>query len=334
MRSLLDGFNGVDYGAVADGLTDNTVAFALADMDAGDVFRLPPGVFKGNIIVTHPGVKVVGSGKPYFDAATGVLRGGTVLMGTIALNGQCGAEIHALGVDTTSLPTVTALISSGGNSNPYQGSTPLYQTVEDVALLGKPSDGHGILFEVGSYVAARKIDCRGMIHGVAVKVPHAVIQSVRAWDVIYSGVIVKSDINEGDVFAVTLDMIDVVNAVAGNAAAVNVQGASPVYKTYDVTVGRVYAKGVQNGFLTSNVGNVGTVDGVNVSDYIAENCGQAGFYTRVGSNINVNGFIARSNPFNFRNDTATKVRVLNGTSITPGVSDSNGGFDVLHLGSQ
>lgn len=336
MHTILD-FNGADYGALADGITDNSQAFTDVQtlMDAGDVLRLPPGVWRGNILLSKPGIKVVGSGQPYYDAASGILKGGTVLIGSVLGNAQFGIGVHDLGCDTTSLPTVQSLITSGGNQNPYLGDVALQQTFSNLSLLGKPTDGHGLLLEVGGAITVAHIRAWGMIHAVAVKVPHVTVFDVLARDIVYSGVIVKSDANEGDVFAVDVDRVDVVNTVAGNSAAVNVQGAAAAFKTYNVIVGKLTARGVQNGVLTSlGTGGVGNVERITVSDCTVEYCGQTGYYTMTGHDINLANVIAANCPTNFRNGSATKVRVINGTSIAPQPNESAGVFDVLHLGNQ
>ena len=142
---VIDGvFDVLDYGAVGDGVTDDTAAIQAAldaALAAGGTMFLPAGIYRcnsalifGNTAGYQKPVRIIGAGMTH-DPASG---GGTILDLRYTGGGQNLPKIQTRGLGLLALEGLT-LWDGGSSSNPFLKTTRTTLHARGCAFIGNPA---------------------------------------------------------------------------------------------------------------------------------------------------------------------------------------------------
>jgi len=334
INELSDAFVDVRiFGAVADGVTDNTSAYnaAMNYMNEGQTLFFPSGSWKGNITLTKDAISIVGSGMPYYENGAEVLVGGTIIIGFINLNDKPNASVSNLGIDQTGTLDIDG-ITAGDNSL----AVPLYQSFKDISILGRGYTGvspatstHGMKLESGTDVFVDNVKIYKFAHGVAVKTSNSNISNIYTEDVIYDSVIVKSDTAHPLVENVNINNVVAKSLVAADPGLNN----SLVVQSYNI--GSITRNVNVNNFISYNSGGqgvsvfqtAGTNNFINFTNCIVSNSAQESFFVSSGDSVIFNNCQAiGSGNYSFKNTSGTNIYIISAISSNPTTGNWLGTF--------
>lgn len=316
-----------------------TIATAMAAATPGQTVLVAPGIYTEDVIFNDDRVKLVGSGQPKYDSATGRLVGGTIIRGEIGMSNKIGLTISNLGVDLFGVDSVDCI---SGTTEDLE----VHRRFENLTLLGNGYDAlsHG-LYGNGTYGYANNchiIDCH---HGMAVHGSHWNISNMHFYRCSGTSLILKSK-GVGDVHHVNISNILLEGDPTGAdfklyAGPLMLQADDVADSVRFINIANVAAEYCQNGVIMTQVINSGVVVSdismVNVSsryNFDLSNFGD--FWFRQGSNISLWGCKSfdRDSGVGFNLDpagSATKVRIYGATSDTSGSGSHTSGFDVMEM---
>jgi hypothetical protein len=171
-----------------------TITQALTAASAGDTILIAPGIYTEDLTIGADFVKLIGSGMPAYDSATGRLIGGTIVRGNIDCAARPGIVISDLGVDLYGVNTVDAI--TAGTTAPID----LYQTFRNLALLGNGynASSHAILASGGAFCTYDNIRMWYWYHGLAIRGSSNNMTNVYGYACSANTIIIKSASLSGD----------------------------------------------------------------------------------------------------------------------------------------
>ena len=188
--TLTNVVNVKDFGAVGNGITNDTHAFELA-MDKADSVKLPVfipiGIYAVHLQLSHNNLSIIGEQQPGADVSSG-----SIIFGYINCNNKKNCTISNLGIDSRHQLGASddgALISGIG----VDGGV-LNQTFNHLSIIG---DGylnykHGILCYTGTGTTIKNILVSYFYHGIAIRSGNVNIDSVEATSCGFTSIVVKS----------------------------------------------------------------------------------------------------------------------------------------------
>ena len=306
-----------DYGAIGDGISDDTQAFNLAMQKANSShlpLYIPSGIYKASVLLTFDSLNIVGEKQPDQN-----LTYGTVILGYINCNNKKNISIINLGIDSRGkLGTQDAALSSGDGID----SVVLHQKFQNISLIG---DGymnykHGILCQTGQEITIKNIVISLFYHGIAIRSSNVVIDSVKAISCGFTSIVVKSaETSNAHTENVSINHV----IINGNPNDAYSRGGLILVQSYE-NLSRTNNIHIQN--VTSTNGGVaciavqqvkGVVEDVMINDCVSENQGdinsRACYDVDGGSNITFSNCTANNSlGFGFRSfGNVNNVRVIN-----------------------
>lgn len=332
-------YNVLDYGAIADGTTDNTTAFAsaVAAVPAGGTLYIPDGIYKGKFVINHDHIKIVGSKSPNYNGS--ILIGGTIIKGGFELQNSVNIEIGNLGIDTRGI-VITDAIHGGSTSE----STNLNYYIHDVIFLnnaynsGTGIGSHGIVFQTGKFIKIEKVKGYFGGHGIAIRASNVDINDVFIQNMTLSSLILKSGVSGS---AQNCKDVNVSNAIFNSTSNsflsnLSIQALDAGYFTERIKINNLSCIGGSGAgvYLSDTVGNsnISEIQFNNVS--ITGNGGSAdrGFYFEGGKNITLTNCSAKDiQGFSFWNNSAQKIYLNNCISENPAAGNVTGNFTYYEI---
>lgn len=280
-----------DYGAVGDGVTNDSAAFTrMLVATNGRVRTLRKEYNVGTWSVAgYTSVVLEGAGKPRPNSALSKLQGGTVLVGRVNIVGN-DVEVRDLGVDCGSArAAVVGAIVEGFVIDAVAGQTGVRAVAQNIAVMGAgPANGHALLIEGFDRNDVDNIYVGQHLYGVVVKGRNALVRNIDADKIDQAAVFIKSDLPAyaGNVLNATVQNAQVTNvrhrAEAANVAASGVYihastaslagcQVSNVYQTYGHSALRVQGDAsnvvVASGIVANNIVSDSAQKGVSVAGY-------------------------------------------------------------------
>lgn len=328
-----------NFGAVGDGVVDDTKAFELAMIKA-DSARLPVyvpiGIYKARVQLSHDGLAIIGEQQPNAEVTTG-----SIILGLIDCNYKKNVTIENIGIDSRNQLKVTddAALISGVNSD----TLVLHQQFRNISIMG---DGymaykHGILCQSGSDIIIRNVTVSSFFHGIAIRSSNVNIDSVYANYCGFTSVVVKSDIGNNQhtenvsVNHVTING-DTSNPYNRGGMVLVISYGGSASRTNNITVQNVNSK--YGGEACVSVQQVkGIVTDVSISNCFSEGQGdspsRACYDVSGGNNINFYNCTANNSlGYGFRlTNNATNVKVVNCFEKNSNIGAWTGAFTYLQL---
>ena len=304
-----------DFGAVGDGVTDDTDALVTAG-NSGKMVLFPDGVYLVDSGVLNIGQNVafIGLNVPLYDAATG-WKAGAWIKSVVGISGALkSVAFKNLGLDTTESATTEGLtITNSAGEPPVENVF-----VENVIVIGKETNNHNMLIENANNVFCKNITTRSGIQGVAVKATNFYLEDIKGIDCITWSLTLRESAGaicrHGTVRRVrtvalenpTCGGVVLMNSTEGEEASDILFDDINLDKGYffiDNTVNSVGAKDIRlNNLVISGrsgfaLQTFGPVDGFKVTGAVFNNCG-AGFFTNGGDckNYELDGFTFNGTP--------------------------------------
>ena len=328
-----------DFGAVGNGLADDTHAFDLA-MHIADSLKLPVyvpvGIYKARVQLSHDSLRIIGQRQPGADVTSG-----SIVLGLIDCNYKKYVSVENIGIDSRGQLRATddAALTSGV----YANSLVLHQQFKNISMIG---DGymafkHGLLCSVGSDIIIRNVTVSLFYHGIAIRSSNVSIDSVYAYNCGFTSIVVKSD--QGDNILtenVSINHVfikgDPNDAYNRGGAVMITSYADPASITRNVTVQNVHSTygGVACVLVYQNNG---LVDNVSIQDCASEGQGdsniRACYDVDGGSNITFTNCTAtNSNGYGFRSiGSVNNIKVVNCFESNSGAGNWIGTYKYLQL---
>lgn len=267
-----------------------TITLALAAATPGCTIFVAPGIYAENAVMTQDGIKLIGSGAPYYDSGSGRLVSGTIIRGKIDRNTKLGIMIRDLGVDLFGVNSVDCIAGATIGTNTFA-------RFENLSLLGNGNAAlsHG-LYMGGSYNTAHNIRIYNCYHGIAVHGSYTNISNIQLYSCNGTAIIVKAK-SAIDCFHVNITNV----TMEGNPAAPTTRSGAIIMQAEDgvavrrVNVSNVTARYCVNGVVNNNrnMSDAGSliseISYVNIaSDGNLDQAGIGDFEVRSGSNIMFN----------------------------------------------
>lgn len=317
-----------------------TISLAMAAASPGSIIMVAPGIYTENVTFSGNGIRLVGSGQPYYDTATGRLLGGTIIRGRIAMGAYVGTTVIDLGVDTYDGTTGVDCIGAS-NTTSYAD-----RTYRNLTLLGKGSAdlAHGF-YSLGD--GANIDNCRiyHCYHGIAV---HGSYQNISNCWMYYCGgtaLILKAKNNSGTDWNVhhinvtNIQMIGDPASTAVRSGPLAIQAEDSLSARY-INITNVNAKYCVNGVVHVVLSDVtGTISDVTFNNIHSDNnldlAGVGDYRIVTGSNIKFRGCHSTNrNGYGFliaSVNTVTSVYVFDCGGDSTGNGLYSGAFDILEL---
>lgn len=316
-----------------------TISAAMTAATPGQTVRVAPGIYTEDVAFNDHRVKLIGSGQPQYDAATGRLVGGTIIRGEIRMSNKVGLVIRDLGVDLVGVDDVDCI--SGTTED-----LAVHRKFFFLTLLGNGYDGlaHG-LYGNGTYGEASHIDIIDCHHGMAVHGSYWRISDMHFYRCGGTSLILKSK-GVGDVHHINVNNIILEGDPTGadsdlHAGPIMLQADDVVDSVRFINISNVAARYCVNGVIQTQVINTGVV----VSDISIVNAesrnnlnfsGFGDFWFREGSNISLWGCQSfdRTGGVGFNLDpagSATNIRVYGARADTSGSGTHTTGFAVMEM---
>lgn len=226
---------------------------------SGGTIILGLGTYATPGAVTTPNLQIVGSGMPSYNAGYTALVGGSIIQGTIQLEGNYN-KIQNLGIDTGSAFQGASCTDGLDIANSLTPGTTAIQrpVVRDVAvLLAAPScSTHGLLIENTNFANISHVKAVYGFYGLVVKSSNATARDVWVCGNSSSSIYVKADAAfSGNISNILIDGFTVDNSCATAAAGVlaEAQSATITGVTFD------------HGRVVNNTGNAINIEGDSAS---------------------------------------------------------------------
>lgn len=316
-----------------------TISAAMTAATPGQTVLVAPGIYTETVIFADHRVKLVGSGQPQYDAATGRLVGGTIIRGEVRMSNFVGLVIRDLGVDQVGVNSIDCI--SGTTED-----LAVHRRFENLTLLGNGYDAlaHG-LYGNGTYGYANNIYIIDCYHGMAVHGSYWNISNMHFYRCGGTSLILKSK-GVGDLHHCNISNI----ILQGDPTGANYKlHAGPLMLQADdvddslrfINIANVAARYCVNGVIQTQVINTGVV----VSDISIVNVesrnnlnlsGFGDFWFRQGTNISLWGCQSydRTGGYGFNLDpagSATKIRIYGARADTTGSGTHTTGFDIMEM---
>jgi polygalacturonase len=225
---LSSGINVRDYGAVGNGMQDDTQAFEKA-MQVADSLKqpviVPVGKYRAYVKILYNGLTITGQQQP-----TAAFQEGTIIVGSINCNNKKNVLIQQLGIDAAGVlrPQDAAALISGDGID----SVSLFQTFRNISLRGGGYHEyeHGILCQTGRNIQIKNIIVRDFYHGIAIRSGEVTIDSVEAISCGFTSIIIKS----AETFNARTTNVEVNHInISGNAGNPFERGGTILVQSYD-----------------------------------------------------------------------------------------------------
>jgi hypothetical protein len=333
--------NVMDYGAVGNGIANDTKAFEMA-MDKAFQLKqqvyIPNGIFKARVTLSHDGLEMIGETQPDEQ-----MRNGSVILGMIDCDSKKNISISNLGVDSRNQldSTDEAAITSGESHD----STALNQQFTNLSIIG---DGylafkHGMLCQAGSGINIKNVTVSFFYHGIAIRSSNVTVDSVYANYCGFTSIVVKSFRG----FNATTENVSINHVtIKGDRNSLNNRGGTILVQSYD-DAAKTNNVNIQN--VQSVYGGVacvlveqlkGIVSNVTVKNCVSENQGddktRACYDIYGGSNITFSNCTANNSlGYGFRlTNNASNVKVVNCFEKNSSAGAWIGKFTYLQLNGQ
>lgn len=287
-----------DYGAVGDGTTLDTAAcLAMAAATGGTIRFLEKHYNVGSLAIEgFDDVQIIGARKPNCNAAGTALENGTRLTGTV--NVRC-YDFFAKKWGSDNGSGVVAVGSGAGMFiNAPETQRGRYAVVHDVSVLGNnlTDQSHGMGIQGFDNVETNNLWFGKLFLGLVNKSRRGFIRNTRCWNVVDTGVFIKSDIaaSNANVLDGTADqcIVDGVyyEAPPGNVDFDGVQVAASSCPVYNTIVRNVKGKGGQSavhvyGAGPGNIVFMVDVDGVQAAGSLYGVLLEGGIYNPMISKV-------------------------------------------------
>eukprot|EP01137_Pigoraptor_chileana_P008954 Opistho-2@56506 len=308
-----------DFGAMGNGVTDDTQAFNHAMRKADSLHArlfIPIGRYLVNLKLSYDNLSITGEQQSSDDFSNG-----TVIMGSINCNQKKNTSISHLGIDARGRlkPTDDAALQSGTDAD----SVRLTQSFSHISLVG---DGyadykHGILCQSGSGITIKNIRLFNFYHGIAIRSSHVKIDSVYASSCGFTSVVVKSgDRLNAHTEDVSIDHI----TITGNPSnpyqmggTVMVMSAENISRTNNISISNINSW--HGGYSCISIQELkGTVENISVNNCISDaqgdNSSRACYDIMGGKNISFNNcssFNAKGYGFRSTASSSNNIKVSN-----------------------
>lgn len=328
-----------DFGAIGDGLADDTHAFDLA-MDKADSLKLPvyvpDGIYKARVQLSHDSLRIIGESQPGAEVASG-----SIILGLVDCNYKKYVSIENIGIDSRGQLRATddAALTSGV----YADSLVLHQKFRNISIIG---DGymaykHGMLCTSGSDIIIKNVTVSLFYHGIAIRCSNVSIDSVYTYNCGFTSIVVKSD-HGANILTENVSINHVTikgdpnNAYNRGGAVMITSYADTASITRNVTVQNVHS--MYGGVACVLVfQNKGLVDNVSIQDCTSEGQGdsniRACYDVDGGSNITFTNCMAtNSNGYGFRSiGSVNNIKVVNCIESNSGAGSWTGTYKYLQL---
>lgn len=279
--------NVLDYGAKADGTSNDSAAIAAA-MTAAHAKKLPlyfpSGKYLARIQLLYDSLILEGEQQPASD-----WNSGTIISGLIDCNKKRYISIKYLGIDSRGklLSGDAAALSSGSGLD----NQPLYQSFTNLSLIG---DGyaqfkHGILCQAGSDITLRNIYVSDFYHGVALRCSNVDADTIQAEFCGFTSVLIKSAEDKNNLTQnVNIRNVKIVGDPANvfrRGGVVLIQSFSPGSLTQNIFIDKVSSSWGGVGVVNVEQLPGSTVRNVSVSNCYGEYCGDK----RIRASYDING---------------------------------------------
>ena len=328
-----------DYGAIGNGVTNDTRAFEIA-MNKADSLKLPVyipiGVYKVNLLFSHDNLQIIGEKQPGENVTDG-----SVIFGKIDCNYKKNIIIENIGIDSRKQLSASddAALTSGGIAD----TLILNQQFRNLSIIGDGFMGykHGILCQAGSGISIKNVIVSLFYHGIAIRSSNVRIDSISANYCGNTSIVVKSD--HGDNLLTENVSINHVN-IKGDPINLYNRGGSILVmsfgdmlsQTRNVTVQNVHS--TYGGEACVSIQQVqGVVNNITIqncqSDFQGDNNTRACFDVTGGSNIIFSNCTSNNSlGYGFRSSgTVHNIRVQNSFEKNSGVGAWTGNYTYLQL---
>jgi hypothetical protein len=327
-----------EFGAVGNGLVDESAAFAKAQKYASEnhlKILVPIGVYKVDLSIQYDSLEIEGEKNPMVSDTS--LYNGTIILGSINAKNKKHFKLSNLGIWSTT----DALVCGDG-----LGSEPLYQYYSDITLLGTGFWGykHGFLCQSGSNIEINNFTVNKFFHGIALRCSNVNVSNITANKCGFTSIVVKSATGGNNLVENVKINNVVINGDQNDAYSMGgiilIQSYDDACVTKNITVNNV--KSTYGGVGAVIVQQLkGSVDNVSITNCNALNTGdnpiRASFGVEGGaSNITFTNCLSTfAKGTAFKSDPLSKnVRVVKCFENNSGVAPYEGKFSYLELNNQ
>ena len=183
--------NPKDYGALGDGIANDSLAFSIAMTKAHQnrlPILIPNGKYRVRLQLMYDSLEIIGESRP--DTS---MKSGVVILGLIDANFKRHTKVRNLGIDSRGqlLPKDDAALTSGADA----ANDPLYQDFSNITVVG---DGyhdykHGVLCFSGQEITLKNIHVVHFYHGIALRSSKITVDSAIIDYCGFTSVIAKAD---------------------------------------------------------------------------------------------------------------------------------------------
>ncbi|RZZ81114.1 hypothetical protein [Pseudoxanthomonas winnipegensis] len=186
-----------DWGAVGDGVTDDSAAVLAMIADTGTLRLLAKSYRVGNLsIPERDSLSIIGAGMPKPNSGLTALVGGSILIGDISANANT-LHLEGFGIDHGAARGL-GYAPPGNFFNTRVNQVGVYAYVQSVAALGStssntPRESHGLALQGFDRNSVDNVYFGRHYHGLVLKGRNGTVRNVIMDDIGYAGVFVKSD---------------------------------------------------------------------------------------------------------------------------------------------
>jgi Pectate lyase superfamily protein len=326
-----------DFGAIGNGLVDESIAFNNAMQLAKEQHRplyIPSGKYKIGLTLLYDSLEIIGEQQPDQN-----LNGGSIILGYLNCNNKKYVHISNLGIDSRGqLANQDAALSSGNGID----SANLYQQFNHISLIGDGymSYKHGILCQTGGNNSIKNITVSNFYHGIAIRSSNITLDSVSAYYCGFTSIVIKSaesfNAHTENVSVNHVNIIGDANDAYSKGGLVLVQSYEDISRTNNILIQNLSS--LNGGVACVGVEQVkGIVNGVTVKNCTSNHQGdvntRACYDVTGGSNITFSNCTANNSlGFGFRATGSTSnIRVENCYENNSGGGPWMGNFSYLQL---